>query len=330
MPMVREGGEGLKRAPSYGPVQGDLALVEEALAQARQVDSPPLAAMLSLVLTGGGKRLRPALVLLAGQFGHYPLERLVLLAAAVELLHTASLVHDDVIDGAQTRRGHPTANALYHNSIAVMLGDYLFAHSAYLVTQTDSVRVMNLFARTLMSMARGEIGQDLNLYSLEQTIGTYLRQIADKTASLFATATEGGAILAGCSEEQIGALGRYGRHLGMAFQIVDDILDFIGDEKALGKPAGSDLWQGTLTLPALLLLRRYPKDNPIRELFTARRQEDLARAIAMVRDSPVLGEAYEVARGFCRRALRALSSLPPIPARRTLAELADYVLERQS
>jgi len=322
--------ESIKRPLAYGPVQGDLALVEEALAEASEIDSSPLAGMLSLVLTAGGKRLRPALVLLAGQFGSYPVRKLTLLAAAIELLHTASLVHDDVIDGAELRRGHPTVNTCYRNSTTVMLGDYLFAHSAYLVTQTDNIRVVSLFARTLMFMARGEIGQDMSAYSLSQEPISYLRHIGDKTASLFATATEGGSILAGCPQEHVAALRHYGYNLGMAFQIVDDILDFNGDEWELGKPAGSDLEQGTLTLPALLYLRRQPGENRISTFLAERHPEALAEAIAAVRGSGVLMEAQQVAQKYCRRALRALEILPPTPARHTLAELTDHVLQRQS
>ncbi|HXG42251.1 MAG TPA: polyprenyl synthetase family protein [Dehalococcoidia bacterium] len=314
----------------YGPVQQDLALVEEVINSLRQVDYQPLAQMLELVLSTSGKRLRPALVLLAGTFGHYRLDLLVPLAASVELLHTATLVHDDVIDSADTRRGRPTVNSVFHNSTCVMLGDYMFAHAAELVARTGNIRVIRLFAHTLMVMARGEITQDMSAYDSRQDVQEYLHRIAGKTASLFATACEGGAIVAGEPEEWVQALREYGYNLGMAFQIVDDILDFTGNEAEMGKPVGSDLMQGTLTLPSLLLMQRYPTDNPVQRFFRERTEDHLQQAVLMVRESDIPAESYAMASQFSRRAREALSPLPATEARRTLEELAQYILERRS
>ncbi len=314
----------------YGPVQQDLALVEEVISSLRQVDYQPLAQMLEMVLSGSGKRLRPALVLLAGTFGNYRLDLLVPLAASVELLHTATLVHDDVIDSADTRRGRPTVNSAFHNSTCVMLGDYMFAYAAELVARTGNVRVIRLFAHTLVVMARGEINQDMSAYDSRQDVQEYLHRIAGKTASLFATACEGGAIVAEAPEEWIQALREYGYNLGMAFQIVDDILDFTGDEAEMGKPVGSDLMQGTLTLPSLLLMQRYPGDNPVQRFFRERTADHLQQAVLMVRESDIPAESYAMARQFCRRAWEALAPLPDTEARRTLHDLAEYILERRS
>jgi geranylgeranyl pyrophosphate synthase len=317
-------------AQLYGPIQKDLALVDETLNSLREVDFPFLARMMDVVLSGSGKRLRPALVLLAGTFGDYRLDLLVPLAASVELLHTATLVHDDVIDNADTRRGRPTANSLFHNSSAVMLGDYMFAHAAELVARTGNIRVIRLFAHTLMVMAKGELGQDMRAYDSRQDVQEYLNRIGGKTASLFATACEGGAIVADEPEEWITALRHYGYNLGIAFQIVDDILDFTGDEGEMGKPVGSDLLQGTLTLPSLLLLQRYPRDNPIHRFFADRRHEHVQQAVLMVRESDIPQESYRMARDYCGRALEAISILPSTEARRTLEELTYYILERRS
>ncbi|MFQ5878843.1 MAG: polyprenyl synthetase family protein [Dehalococcoidia bacterium] len=315
----------------YGPVQKDLALVEEALASLKEVDFPPLAQMLDLVLRAGGKRLRPALALLAGHFHDYRLDLLVPLAASIELLHTATLVHDDVIDNARTRRGHPTANSVFHNSTTVMLGDYMFAHAAHLVARTGNLRVIRLFAETLRRMAAGEIVQDMTAYDASQTVQSYLQRIGGKTASLFATACEGGAIVSGAPEAWVTALRDYGHNLGLSFQIVDDILDFIGEEEQLGKPVGSDLMQGTLTLPSLLLLERHPDGNPIRPLFAQpQRQEYLEQAVAMIRDSDIPQQAYDIARVFGDSARRALAALPPSPRRQTLLDIVSYVLERRT
>jgi heptaprenyl diphosphate synthase/octaprenyl-diphosphate synthase len=283
-----------------------------------------------MVLGGGGKLLRPALALLSGRFGEYNLDLLVPLAASVELLHTATLVHDDVIDSADTRRGRPTVNSTFHNSTTVMLGDFLFAHAADQVVKTDSLRVVQLFARTLMIMATGEIRQDMAAYDSRGTIRDYLGRIGGKTASLFSTACEGGAVVSGAPEEWVAALRDYGYNFGMAFQIVDDILDFTGDEAEMGKPVGSDLMQGTLTLPSLLLMERFPADNPVQRYFEKPGKGRLHQAVEMIRDLGIAEESYQMARDFCARANEAISVLPDGPDRRTLEELTEYILERRS
>ena len=160
------------------------------------------------------------------------------LAASIELLHTATLVHDDVIDESDARRGRPTANARHHNAAAVMLGDYMFAHAAELICRTESLDIVKLFSRTLMAMASGELAQDLSAYQYSQDTMDYFGRISGKTASLFATSAEGGALAAGAPESWVRALRNYGDNAGMAFQIVDDVLDFEGSEAELGKPAG--------------------------------------------------------------------------------------------
>lgn len=320
----------MKTSVLYGSVQEDLALVERTFEALKEVDYGPLGEMLRMVLGGGGKRLRPALVLLSGRFGDYDLGLLVPLAASVELLHTATLVHDDVIDGAATRRGRPTVNSAFLNSTTVMLGDYLFAHAADQVTRTDNLRVIKLFSNTLMVMAKGEIRQDLAAYDSRQTIRDYLQRIGGKTASLFATACEGGAIVSGAPEEWAVALREYGYNFGMAFQVIDDILDFTGDEAEMGKPVGSDLMQGTLTLPSLLLMERRPNANPVERYFARPTKERLAAAVSTVRNSGALEESRLMAEDFSRRAVEAISVLPDTADRRTLVELAAYILTRRS
>ncbi|HZP56295.1 MAG TPA: polyprenyl synthetase family protein [Dehalococcoidia bacterium] len=320
-------------ASIYGPAQADLRLVEDTLDRIKHVEKyPMLSKMLEHVLAGGGKRIRPAIALLAGKFGAYDAEVHVPLAASIELLHAATLVHDDVIDASPTRRGRDTANALFNNSAAVMLGDYMFAHSAELISRTDNTQVVRLFARTLMQIAGGELHQDMSAYDYGQDTMSYFGRIEGKTASLFATSAEGGAIVARCGRDERQALRQYGLNVGMAFQVVDDILDFAGDEAEMGKPIGSDLMQGTLTLPSLLLMERHPKDNPIRKAFRTKkpRAEHVAEAVYMVRNSSILEESYDVARDFRDRALRALEALPPGDARTALEDIADYVLERRA
>jgi geranylgeranyl pyrophosphate synthase len=316
----------------YGPVHRDLPLVDATLDSIRETDFPLLREMLAHVLAGEGKRLRPALALLAGSYQEYNLEQLVPLAASVELLHTATLVHDDVIDVAATRRGHSTANSVYDNAASVMLGDFMFAHAADFVARTGNVRVIRLFARTLMQMATGELDQDVSAYDWSRNIRDYFRRISGKTASLLATACEGGAIISGAPEDWISALRDYGHNLGIAFQIVDDLLDFTGDEERMGKPAGSDLMQGTLTLPSLLLIESNPRDNPIKRLFQARRgrEQKLEAAIRAVRESGAIERSRAVALDYVERATAALAPLPANETSQTLLELARYVLNRET
>ncbi|MBA4181702.1 MAG: heptaprenyl diphosphate synthase [Anaerolinea sp.] len=316
----------------YGPVSEDMVLVEDLLESAKQVDLAPLRRMLDHALAARGKRMRPALVLLAGHFGDYNLNKLVPLGTAIELLHTASLVHDDVVDGADSRRGRATTNNVFDNALTVLLGDYMFANAAEMVTRTGSLHVTRLFALALMKMTSGELDQDAAAFDVGKDIQNYLWRIGGKTAALFAVATEGGANLGGLPTNQVEALRTYGWSLGMAFQMVDDILDFTGDEALMGKPVGSDLREGTITLPGLLLLERYPQDNPIKKFFTAKRgrEERLQEAIAMIRSTEVLDVSMDMARDYVRRGDEALQTLPDSETRRTLLELGEYVLTRKS
>ena len=323
----------MRVASIYGPVQEDLRLVEDALDRIKHVENfPALSKMLAHVLAATGKRLRPAIALLAGQFGDYNTDLHVPLAASIELLHTATLVHDDVIDASPSRRGRPTANELFSNTVSVMLGDYMFAHSAELISRTDNTKVVRLFAHTIMAIAGGELHQDLSAYDYGQDTIKYFGRIEGKTASLFATSAEGGAMVARCTPAEREALRTYGLNVGMAFQVVDDILDFAGEEEEMGKPIGSDLMAGTLTLPALILMDRHPKDNPIKKAFCTKKpkSEHVAEAVFMVLNSDILNESYDVARDFRDRALAALQPLPATPARAALEDIAEYVLDRRS
>lgn len=318
-------------ASIHEPVQEELAKVGETLAAVTHSDIPAVKAMLEHVLAGEGKRLRPTIALLAGRFGEHRPEFLIPLAASIELLHTATLVHDDVIDDSDTRRGRPTTNARHSNAAAVMLGDYMFAHAADLICRTEQIAVVKLFSRTLMAMASGELTQDMSAYQYGQDTMAYFHRTAGKTGSLFATSAEGGAMVAGAPEEWTLALRDYGENIGMAFQIVDDILDFVGEESEMGKPVGSDLMDGTLTLPALLLMERHPDDNPVKRLFeNQHRREHLAEAIAMIQNSDILDESFSVVRDFRDRAVTALARLPDQPERAALTDIADYIVSRRS
>ena len=316
----------------YGPVAEDLILVEDLLESVKRVELAPMRLMLDHALAPRGKRLRPGLVLLAGTFGDYNLNRLVPLGTAIELLHTASLVHDDVVDGASSRRGRPTANAVFDNALTVLLGDFMFANAAEMVTRTGSLPVTRLFALALMKMTSGELDQDAAAFDVGRDVQQYLWRIGGKTAALFGHSTQGGGLLAGCNESQVEALRSYGYNLGMAFQIVDDILDFTGDEEEMGKPAGGDLVEGTITLPALFYLDSAPRENPVRRFLSTEgeRSAFLPDALAAVVESDAIGRAQGMAEEFGERALEGLSALEAGDARRTLEELSAYVLTRRS
>jgi octaprenyl-diphosphate synthase len=228
----------------YEPIKEDLLKVEEGLKDFAQVDFPGMRQLLEHILKSGGKRIRPAIALLVGKFYNYQLDLFLPLATGMELLHIATLVHDDTIDNSLLRRGKPTINSLWGQSAAVLLGDYLFSGAAHLVSSTGNIPVTRLFAQTLMAISSGELQESLMTYNLSQTREDYYQRIAAKTASLFSSAAESGAILGQAPEKAVSSLKDYGHQLGLSFQIVDDILDFTGEEEEMGKPAGSDLIHG--------------------------------------------------------------------------------------
>jgi geranylgeranyl pyrophosphate synthase len=314
----------------YAPIQKDLSVVEERLKATGVGEAYWLGDLLSHALKGGGKRLRPALVLLSAGFYDYDLERLMPMAKAVEIMHLATLVHDDTIDNSFMRWGRPTVNKLWGMEKAVLLGDYLFAKAGDLTASTESIRVIKLLPQTLMIITNGELAQAASSFQLEQSREQYIFRISSKTAALFVMATESGAVLSKAPEKSIQILHDYGYYLGHAFQIIDDILDFVGTEEEMGKPVGSDLAQGTVTLPTLMLMERYPRDNPVTRLFQGGdKQENIKQAIEMVRNSNIIPECFDVAADYCGKACRNLKSLPEKGAHASLTNLADFIVSRR-
>ncbi len=313
----------------YEPVEEDLVKVEDWLKSVSKVDFPHLSELLDYSLQSSGKRIRPALTLLSGKFYDYNLDYLLPMATAAEIMHTATLVHDDTIDDSPVRRGRPTVYKLWGKEKEILLGDYLFAEAGALTATTQNLRAIKLFADTLKAISSGELNQAFNAFNLKQSREQYLQRVSKKTAALFSMATETGAILSQTPEESIQILVEYSHNLGIAFQIVDDILDFIGTEEELGKPVGSDLAQGTLTLPAILLLEYYPKDNPVERLFSHRdEQDDIKQAIELVRNSSIVQECYQAASDYCAKACHNLKRLPDNASRRSLSGLAEYIIDR--
>ena len=313
----------------YEPIQEDLNKVEDRLRSVSGVEFLRLSELLDYSLSGG-KGIRPALTLLSGKFYDYNLDYLLPMATAVELFHTATLVHDDAIDKSSVRRGRPTINTMWGEDKAVLLGDYLFAKAGALAATTGNLQVIKLSTQTIMTISSGELNQAFNAFNVEQTREDYFQRVSSKTASLFSMATESGAILSQAPERSIEVLKGYGYNLGIAFQIVDDILDFIGTEEELGKPVGSDLAQGTLTLPAMLLLERYPEENPVKRLFqNGDKQKNIELAIELIRSSSIVQECYGVASDYCSKACHNFSLLPDNASLQALIQLADYVINRK-
>jgi octaprenyl-diphosphate synthase len=262
-----EGNNSLELKEAYSLVQPGLNGVKkdfDSLIES-QAEFPEMKKMLRQVLVGG-KIVRPTLTLLCGSFYNYDLTVLQPMATSTELMHIATLVHDDAIDSSDVRRGHATINSIWGVDLAILVGDFLFARAGELAAKTGNIRVVSLFSRTLGIIARGEVKQALSAFRLDQTFAQYIERVAAKTAALFTLATESGSVLSGAPEESVKILHDYGYNLGIAFQIVDDILDFVGSEKEVGKPVGADLAQGTFTLPAYKLLERYPENNPLLEI----------------------------------------------------------------
>ena len=323
--------EGLdeRTASIYTPIQAQLTQVEERLHSLCRTEISHLEPVLNHVMTTGGKRIRPAITLLASDFYPHEPENPIIMAGAVELLHLATLIHDDTVDNSDLRRGKATVSNLWGKHVAVLFGDYIFATSATFVCDTKNVRVIRRFGETIMELASGELMEYFNAYDLRQARDLYYDRIYRKTASLFRTAAETGAMLGGAPEPQVQALRTYGYNIGMAFQMVDDLLDVQGDAAELGKPAANDLLQGVLTLPTIMLVERYPEDNPIQALFRDRSQDGkVQQALDMINNSSIINDCYAVVREYCEGATSSLALLPDCAARQSLLTLSDYIWER--
>lgn len=313
----------------YKPIQEDLDKVEQSLEDIADVEIPLLSQLLEYALKGGGKRIRPSLTLLCGKFHLYDSTLLVPMATAVEVLHTATLVHDDVVDHSPVRRNKATVSCAWGENRALLLGDYLFAKSGALTASTGNLRVVELFAQTLMTISGGEVRQTSVTFDLKRAREYYYDWIAAKTACLFSMATESGAVLSQSPEDVVEVMKDYGYNFGMAFQVLDDILDFVGEESELGKPVGSDLGEGAFTLPSILFAESHPEDNLLRNIVEKRDAESVALAVEKIRNSPVVDECLAVASDFSSRACQAVERLPDSTIRQALLDLAAYSLQRR-
>jgi geranylgeranyl pyrophosphate synthase len=312
------------------PVQDDLRAVEALMRAQADEYHPDLGAAMDLLISAGGKRIRPAMTILVGKMLGASDHRLLNLATAIEMLHTATLVHDDLIDGALLRRGTPTLNARWTPGATVLTGDFVFARAAKLASDTDSVAVMKLFARTLTVIVNGEIVQMLGSRCTANR-ENYLKRIYAKTASVFETSAQSAAIIAGAGEGTIEALRQYGYEIGMAFQIIDDIIDFTGEQATVGKPVGSDLRQGIITLPALEYVDCYPED-PLAQMLQEGKCLDNRQVDSLldsIRQSDAIRRSHQEAVAYIERGLERLCTIPASPERFALEELANYIVERK-
>lgn len=314
----------------FSPVEADLLLLTENLKNLVGARHPILYAAAEHLFAARGKRVRPAIVLLLARATMLPQEmtpRHRRLAEITEMIHTASLVHDDVVDESEVRRGVDTVHKLFGNRIAVLAGDFLFAQSSWYLASLDNLEVVKLLSQVIMDLAEGEIQQGLNRYDSSLSIETYLEKSYYKTASLIANSAKAVGVLSEQSATINDSLYHYGRHVGLAFQIVDDILDFTGSTEALGKPAGSDLQSGNLTAPVLFALEEQPALEPLIEREFAQ-DGDLEQALTLIEASQGIDRSRELAAHHTKQAIENLQVLKPCEEREALIKLADYVLKR--
>lgn len=315
-------------------LQPDLARVEETLVSASHIDYPVVNSLLKAIVSGGGKRLRPVLLLLAARaFGSFN-ERAIDVAAGVELLHTASLVHDDSIDKAALRRGNPTLNSELSTGAVILIGDYLFAKSAILAAKPENPRVMVIFATTLAEICDGQIRETLEAHKLDQSMEDYEARIYGKTAALFAGAAEMGGVLGGGSDEQVEALRKFGSDLGMAFQVIDDVLDLRESSETIGKPAGNDLRQGVVTVPVMRYAASLSQNAPQLQTIAGivdgeiTDQATVDALIAEIRESGALTEAEQIARDYVESARKQLGVVSNPDVRMGLEQILDLATIR--
>jgi heptaprenyl diphosphate synthase len=309
----------------------DLATVERVIAERTVSRSQLLAAAGAYTVAAGGKRLRAALVLLAARLGNYDFERAARPAVALELLHAASLVHDDLVDHALRRRGRATVHSRWDGHVALMLGDYFFALSSNELAGEPDPRIIKFYATAAQTVVEGELKPVKQLEPIDVALAQYRYKVGAKTAALFEAACKAGIAVAGGTTAQIEAMGRFGYELGIAFQIVDDVLDFNGDEATLGKPAGNDLREGTLTLPLIYAVAQ--SDHPLLREVARTARPDPALAPQLVDAVIAAGgtdRAMLEARQTTARALRHLDDFPQSSTTRALGEICDFVLNRQA
>ena len=316
----------------FGPVAADLEIIEASLRRLIESDPDVVSAPMADLFAAGGKRIRPALVLLAAKGGRYELERLTPAAVAVELTHAATLVHDDVIDRAPVRRGRPTVAASLGDEPAIVVGDFYFAKAYEQAAGTASTEVVAILARTVMDICAGEVRQQAIRYRYHTNVDEYMGRIEAKTATLLAACCDIGALMGGLGGARRAALRAYGRLLGLAFQIADDVLDYEGSEDEIGKPTGQDIADGFATLPLMLAMEEAQIAVELTPMVVDRHvlnADEARQVVDLVRASHGPQRALDRARELSTEATRQLAALHGGEAREALAALSNYVVSRK-
>lgn len=314
----------------YSDLKADIDIIEKELEKAVNSSSHLIQDASLHLLQAGGKRIRPVFVLVSAKFGHYSIENIKYVAVPLELIHMGSLVHDDVIDDSDMRRGRHTVKAQTNNRVAMYTGDFIFARALEYVTSIDNPRVHQILARTMVEIVNGEVIQIEDKFRLNQNIKDYFRRIKRKTALLIESSCELGAVVGGVEPKDIRHLKRFGYFVGMSYQIVDDVLDFTSTDKQLGKPAGSDLLQGNITLPIL-----YLKNHPVIQRFISLAEagnvteQDRFEMLEVVRQSEAIKEALKISNDYLKKALREVEALPNNPMKKKLREIALFIGKRK-
>lgn len=317
----------------YSFLKKDIEWIETALRAAIRADHPVLHKASNELLDAGGKRIRPVFVLLASQIGEYDFAKTQKVAVALELIHMATLVHDDVIDEAELRRGKPTIKSLYGNRVAMYTGDFILARALEEVSAIKDPLIHTQLSKTLVEVCIGEIEQIRYKFAWDQNLRDYLRRIKRKTALLIASSCKLGAIAGGLTEQDANRLYKYGYYIGMSYQIIDDILDFTSSSKELGKPAGNDLLQGNITLPVLHAAADERFLAFLQSSMTAEMAVDENRIgdiIYALKQTDAIQKSYSLSNRYLLKALEALAPLPPSRAKQTLQDIAKYIGKRRS
>ncbi|SFK91792.1 heptaprenyl diphosphate synthase [Paenibacillus sp. 1_12] len=322
----------MKLIELYAKMKKDITYIEKELERSIDNEHELLREASLHLLKAGGKRIRPVFVLLGAKFGTYDIERIKHIAVPLELIHMASLVHDDVIDDASTRRGQKTVRSKWDNRIAMHTGDYIFAKALTVVTKLPNATIHQIMSKAIVEMSIGEMEQIRFFFNTEQTLRDYLLRIKRKTALLIAISCQLGAITAGAEDDLSLCLYRFGYNVGMAFQIRDDLLDLCGSEKEIGKPPGSDIRQGNITVPVIFALQqpelRGALLEQMQQIKDADGQTDISEFIRLIRSSDGIHRSEQLASSYIDKAIAALQGLPDIQAKKDFVGVAHFIGNR--
>jgi octaprenyl-diphosphate synthase len=308
----------------------DLIATDHFICQELKSDIPFINQLIEYILNGGGKRIRPLLVLLTANAFKHPTQKHIDLAAAIELIHTATLLHDDVVDNATLRRGHKTANALWGNEASVLVGDFLYSRAFQLIVKLNHFDILDIFSKATNIIAEGEVLQLLNCHDPNINEALYFEVIARKTAKLFEVATETGAALSTTEAAHLKAMKYYGHHLGIAYQLIDDALDYHALPEKTGKLLGNDLSEGKPTLPLIYALRQGKSGEAalIREAIEQGSIQNLSQIIEIIESTGAIEYTANAAKDHAYKAKKLLADIPDSPYRSALSTLAEFVVER--